>query len=213
MTNDKDKVEEFWKLCAETVIVYKLFVSLFEIDQKQRDLLSSVAPYCFGDLNNILHQYALLQFAKLTDPAKTGRNYNLTTNYILTEIRWPDEVRLRLTEVNSRLMGFRKYIEEARSKRIAHTDLNAQLLQRASLGGFPKDTEQHFLRDLQEFVNIAHGHFDNGNPLPIDVAMATDTHKLVRALEKSVVFDRCVRCSKTEKAVAVLDFAERLPGT
>ena len=127
MNDGKSAVEEFGKLCAETVIAYKLFASLFEVDQSQLELYSSIAPYCFGDLNNILHQYVILQFAKLTDPAKTGRHYNLTSNYILEEIAWPEDVRLRLANANSRLMSFRKYIEGARSKRIAHTDLDAQL--------------------------------------------------------------------------------------
>jgi hypothetical protein len=154
----------------------------------------------------------ILQFAKLTDPAKAGRHFNLTSNYVLEEIAWPDEVRLQLANVNSRLMNFRKYIEGARSKRIAHTDLDSQLVTRGPLGAFPKNAEHQFLQDLEEFLNIAYGHLSNGQSLPIDVAMATDTHRLVRAMVKSVIFDQCSKCGEMDRIVAVLDDENRLRG-
>lgn len=212
MTDSKAVVEEFGKLCAETWIAHRLFASLFEVERSQLDLYSSIAPHCFGDLCNILHQHVILQFAKLTDPAKTGRHSNLTSNYVLEAIAWPDAIRRQLADVNSRLMDFRRHIEAARSKRIAHTDLDAQLVTRESLGAFPKNAERQFLRDLQEFVDIAYGHFTNGNCLPIDVAMATDTDRLVRALAKAVVFDQCSKCGEIDRITTVLDYERRLYG-
>jgi hypothetical protein len=136
----------------------------------------------------------------------------LTSNYILEEIAWPDEIRLQLGNVNSRLMNFRKYIEGARSKRIAHTDLDGQLVTRASLGAFPKNTEHQFLQDLEEFLNIAYGHLSNGQFLPIDVAMATDTHRLVRAMAKSMIFDQGSKCGEMDRITAVLDYDNRQRG-
>jgi hypothetical protein len=38
------------------------------------------------------------------------------------------------------------------------------------------------------------------------VAMSTDTHQLLRALGKSVIFDQCTRCRETERIAAVLDY-------
>jgi hypothetical protein len=212
MNDDKSLVEEFGKLCAETWITHQLFTSLFEAGQSQIDLFNSVAPYCFGDLCNVLHQYVILQFAKLTDPAKTGRHANLTSNFIVEGIAWPDAIRRQLADVNGRLMDFRKYIEKARSKRIAHTDLDAQLVARESLGAFPKNAERQFLRDLQKFINIAYGHVTNGQPLPIDVTGATDTDRLVRALIKSVLFDQCSKCGEIDRITAVLDYEDRQRG-
>jgi hypothetical protein len=68
-------------------------------------------------------------------------------------------------------MSFRKYIEPARSKRVAHIDLHAQLIQRQSLGGFPEGADEEFLEDLQEFVQTANEYFNPGDHLPITVAM------------------------------------------
>jgi hypothetical protein len=105
-------------------------------------------------------------------------------------------------------MAFRQLIEPARSKRIAHVDLPAQIEQSGNLGAFPEGAEIQFLQDLQDFINIAYGHFHNGDHHPIAATMSTDTHQLVRALEKSVVFDHCTNCTSGERAVAVLDYAD-----
>jgi hypothetical protein len=78
------------------------------------------------------------------------------------------------------------------------------------LGKFVKGADKQFLQDLQTFVNIAYGHVHDGAPRPIDVAMSTDTHQMVRALEKSVIFDRCSKCSAGKRAVAVLDYEDGL---
>src|SRR5215469_17434670 len=103
MNDSKAVIEEFGKLCAETWIAHRLFVSLFEAGQSQSELFKSIAPYCFGDLCSILHQHIILQFTKLTDPAKTGRHPNLTSNFIVEELTWPDAKHRQLAEVNSRL--------------------------------------------------------------------------------------------------------------
>lgn len=123
----------------ETTLTF--IAAWFETDQRILDLFSSVAPLCFGDICRILQENLHIQFCKITDPARTGKKANLTTNCIVEEIPWPDTVGQRLREVNVRLMSFRRLIEPARSKRIAHLDLPAQVEQWANLGSFPAGAE------------------------------------------------------------------------
>ncbi len=201
-------IDEFCTVCTSARNDFDLYRSLFETDRRALDLFSSVAPLCFGDICRILQENLYIQFCKITDPAKTGKKANLTTNYIVEEIPWPDAVGQRLREVNDRLMMFRRLIEPARSKRIAHMDLPAQLEQWDNLGAFPRGAEIEFLRNLQAFINIAYGHFHDGGHHPIAVAMSTDSHQLVRALEKAAVFDECLKCTSGERAVAVLDYED-----
>jgi hypothetical protein len=150
-----------------------------------------------------------IQFCKITDPPRSGKRANLTTNYIVEEITWPDAIERQLREINARLMSFRALIEPARSKRIAHMDLPAQIERWDNLGAFPRGSEVQFLQDLQTFVDIAYGHLHDGRDCPIVVAMSTDTHLLIRALEKSIVFDRCPKCTSADRANAVLDYEDR----
>lgn len=214
MSDPKAIIDEFCTICESVWTDYDLYRSLCETDQCETDrcifkLCSSIAPKFFDDLNRILIEYLFLQFSKITDPANPGKNSNLTTNFVVEKIDWPDYVRQKLQDVNARLMAFRRYIEPARSKRVAHVDLSARFKRLEDLGNFPKGADRQFLQDLQTFVNIAYGHFHDGAPRPIDVAMSTDTHQLVRALEKSVIFDCCSKCDAGERAVAVLDYADR----
>ncbi len=210
MTPDpKAIIEEFCIICESAWTDYDFFQSLFKTDRWTSDLCNSIAPLLFENLNRILHENLYIQFCRITDNAGTGKKSNLTTNYIVEQIRWPDEVGEKLREVNGRLKAFRQHIERARSKRIAHVDLFAQLERWDDLGAFPNGAEIRFLEDLQTFVNIAHGYFHGGSSHPIRVAMATDTHQLVRALVKSAVFDRCSKCTKHERIVGVLDYEDR----
>lgn len=202
-------IEEFCIICTSARNDYDLYRSLFESDQRTRVLFASIAPLCFGDMRRIMAENLFLQFSKITDPAATGNKTNLTTNFILERISWPDPVAKRLRAVNDRLNVFRQYIEPARSKRIAHVDLSAQVERLDNLGRFPEGADVQFLQDLQMFINIAYGHFHDGGHRPIAVALSTDTHQLVRALDKAVVFDRCTKCNDGERASAVLDYEEQ----
>ncbi len=202
-------IDDFCDICTSARTDYDLYRGLFESDPSNHDLFRSIAPLCFEDIRRIMEENLFLQFSKITDPAATGKKSNLTTNYILEKINWPDAVARKLREVNDRLKVFRQYIEPARSKRIAHVDVSAQVERLENLGAFPKGADVQFLQDLQTFINIAYSHFHNGGNRPIGVAMSTDTHQLVRALEKAVVFDRCAKCNAGERSVAILDYEDR----
>jgi transcriptional regulator with XRE-family HTH domain len=204
-------IEEFCVVCTSARNDYDLYRSLFGSDPRNQILFTSIAPLCFGDMRRVMAENLFIQFCKITDPATTTgkKNNNLTTNFILEKISWPDAVAKKLRKANDRLILFRQYIEPARSKRIVHVDLSAQVERLDNLGGFPEGADVQFLQDLQTFINIAYGHFHKGGHWPIAVAMSTDTHQLVRALEKAVVFDRCTKCNAGESAEAVLDHEDR----
>jgi hypothetical protein len=126
----------------------------------------------------------------------------------LQEISWPPDVKKKLEAVNARLMQFRPYIEPARSKRLAHADLRAEL-DKVTLGIFPAGADRQFLKDLEEFLTIAHEHL--GEPaVSLSIGMSHDAHALVRALVQSQICDTCAKCTPTERALAVLDFERAL---
>lgn len=209
VSDPKSIIDEFCTECEYVCIDYHLYASICEVDKSTQELLDFVAPHFFEDLRRVLISHLFLRFNRITDPAKTGKKFNLTTNYILEELDWPSDVRQQLKEVNQRLLKFRKITEEARNKRIAHVDLFSQIERWENLGQFPKGADKKFLRDLQTFVSIAYGHLHNGAPCEIDPGTtSTDTHQLVRALQKSLLFDRCSKCDASERAVAILDYEE-----
>ena len=202
-------LEDFCDICTEARSDYGLYKSLFESDPRNVKLFTSIAPLCFWELRRILAQNVLLQICKITDPAGTGKKTNLTTNFVLEKISWPAPVADKLRHFNDRLLKFRTHIEPARSRRIAHTDLTAQIERLENLGTFPAGADVQFFLDLQTFIDIAYGHFHNGGCRPIALPMSTDADKMVRALEKSVVFDLCTNCSEGSRSMALLDHLDQ----
>jgi transcriptional regulator with XRE-family HTH domain len=194
MSDPKEIIDEFCVIFEEVWSDYCLYRSLIETDKMSYDLCMSIAPNFFGDFNRIIRAHMVVQHCKITDPARTGRKPNLTTNYILEELPWPDSIIERLRDVNDRINRFRRHIEPARSKRIVHVDFSAQTARMDDMGSFPVGADGQFFEDLQIFINIAYGHHHNGKSRSIiDVPNPTDTHRLIGALEKSVAFDQCMR--------------------
>jgi hypothetical protein len=83
------------------------------------------------------------------------------------------------------MMVFRRKVEPARSKRIAHTDVHHQVKNRGALGTFDKGDDAQFFADLQSFYDVAYRHVRGGSAPAIRPAMSTDTHLVVRAIEKA----------------------------
>jgi hypothetical protein len=205
----KTVLNEFYNLCVEARCDFDLYRSLFEDDPKSTELCVEYAPYFFNDFSRIITRALVLHVCKLTDPAGTPGKTNLTTNYILKELPWPENVRDELKRLNDRLMDFRSKLEPARNKRIAHTDLHSQIQHLEAIGTFEKGADARFFEDLESFLAVAFRHVQ-GDPVPtIRVGASTDTYKVIRAIEKATLYDRCPRCTEAQRANDVLDFEGR----
>jgi len=105
-------------------------------------------------------------------------------------------------------MGFRKFVERARSRRIAHMDLRGQM-GKETLGTFPAGADEVFFKDLAEFLSVAFQE-TTGEPFSLSVGGSSDTHQLVRALTKAELFDQCEKCREIDRINAILNAEQRL---
>ncbi len=121
----------------------------------------------------------------------------MTTNYIVNELHWPDDIRPQLLNLSSSLNSFRDYVVDARRKIIAHSDLNS-FINNNVLGSFPEGEEKLFWDNLQEFVDIIHDYYFDG-PYPLEVVPQYDTPDLVEALKKSIDYDDYFKSKLSEK--------------
>jgi len=206
MADAKSVINEFYNLCTEARSDFDLYRSMFEDDPKSTELCVEYAPYFFNDFGRIITRAVVLHVCKLTDPARTMGKPNLTTNYILEELPWGDEVKQQLTQLNDLLAVFRKKVVPARNKRIAHTDLHSQVARLEAMGTFDEGEDTKFFADLQSFFDVAYRHVHFATAPPIRLGMSTDTHKIIRAIVKATVYDQCPRCTEAQRANDVLDF-------
>jgi hypothetical protein len=201
--DDRQRVfDEFYRLCAQLRIEFDLFCGLFDRGPAQRDLLDRTAPFLFGEVSKALHHQVYLGFCRITDPAESGKYVNLTTNYIVEKLCWTDEVRTKLSVVNKRLMEFRKFVEPARSKRIAHTDFTAHV-EKHSLGGYPQGSDDKFFEDLEEFLTIVFRDIYGG---PCFLGRTpNDTYRFITTLRKAELYDQCTECSEIDRMDAIAE--------
>jgi hypothetical protein len=188
---------------------FDLYRSLFEDDSKSTELCVDYAPYFFNDFGRIITRALVLHVCKLIDPARSSGQANLTTNYILEELPWPDHVKDQLAHFNGLLMHFRDKLNPARNKRIAHTDLHSQVNRLEAMGCFDKGEDVEFFLNLQSFFDVAYHHVHGVSAPPIRVGGSTDSHKVIRAVEKATLYDRCPRCTERQRAIDMLDFEDR----
>jgi hypothetical protein len=206
MVDPKSVLNEFYNQCVEARCDFDLYRSMFEDDVKNTELYVGYAPYFFNDFGRIITRTLVLHICRLTDPARSLGQANLTTNYVLEELPWPEDVKDQLALFNCPLMAFRKKLNPARNKRIAHIDLHSQINRIEAMGRFEKGEDAKFFIDLQSFFDVAYRHVHAAFAPPIRVGGSTDTHKVLRAIEKATLYDRCHRCTEDQRAVDVLDF-------
>lgn len=135
-------------------IVRHMYKELFETENSYV-LMEKTAPSFFAHLNTILQNYLLLEFAKISDPAKSFGNENFTVDNLLLNIDWPQDIKKRLESQNDIIKDFRGYIKKARHKLLAHSDKETFLAQK-QLGEFPEGKDEDFLKALEEICNITH---------------------------------------------------------
>lgn len=195
--NQKKVVEAFCDECIWAWAVYDQYKRLFENGEMRHKLLQETACTFFTDILRIYKAYVFQQICKLTDPAKTAGQPNLTTNYLVEQTHWPDDIKAKLESISEKLNYFRALIIKARNKILSHSDLNITI-NGTTLGAFPEGKEIEFWADLQEFVNIVYGYYF-GSIYPIKSITERGVDDLVEALKKSVDYDDYFEDKQSEK--------------
>jgi hypothetical protein len=75
-----------------------------------------------------------------------------------------------------------------------------------AMGTFNEGEDARFFADLQSFFDVAYRHVFAVSTPPIAVGSSTDTNKVIRAIEKAILYDGCDRCTEAQRANDVLDF-------
>jgi len=183
------------KFCGQVLwlrVVRNIYKELFE-HKKDRVLTEKTAPSFFSDLNIILHNFLILEFVKITDPAtsrtsKREVRENLTVDNLIESIEWPEDVHEKLESLNEKTKTFRGYAKNARDKFLAHSDKQV-FLSGEMLGKFPKGEDERFLGTLEEICNITHEVCFGRIFGQILVTGPGDVLSLKRALKNALAFD------------------------
>jgi len=183
-------IKQFCVQCYTIRALYKEYSYLYEDNKERLDLLNKTARDFFHNLQVILIERLFLDICKITDPASSRKNSNLTIKYILKEIEQDAKVNLGLDKLSNQIHKFRNLIDDARNKIIVHSDLET-IESNKTLGMFSKIDNDEFWRNLQEFVNKIHMHYFKESYIFDEVIDCGFNAKyLVLALKKAAYFDQ-----------------------
>lgn len=191
-TTVRKMVKSFCNYVVWLRAVHNIYKELYENDEAG-PLMENTAHSFFNDFNEILINYLLLEFAKITDPStsrvKGATIENFTVDNLIKHVNWPEKIASRLEPLRKDVCLFRDYIKKARDKQLAHYDKET-FLNEGALGGFPTGEDERFLSLLEKICNITHEACFNSIFGSICVSMLGDVEDLKKALKKAVVFDR-----------------------
>ena len=204
----KKIVEKFCGQVAWLLNVRRIFAELFE-DEQSQVLMKKTAISFFGDIGRIILGHLLLEFAKITDRAKTGGKENFTIDDLIESIEWPPDTREELEVLRNKTKSFRDYILPARNKLLAHTDKETFLAD-GTLGKFPEGEDEVFLETLQKVCDVTHKDCFGTIFGQIITAQPGDVSDLKGALEKAVAFDQLLSESSGQEAVRLLSILLKL---
>lgn len=196
MSDRRELTCKFVKTCERIRIDRIEYQTLFEHSDKRIELLSEVAQVFFARIQEIFIEYILLQYCKLTDPArmatKNETRDNLTTNGILS-LGWSEKTKQIMIEKNIIMQEFTGKIRTARNRIIGHFDQKT-IVYSQPLGEFEESEEWSFWKALNAFVNAAHTE-EYGRPIEIINIPGChgDAGDLIGALVDAVDYSDIVR--------------------
>ena len=209
----KDDVEAFRNFCVSLRSTFRHFQILFEEGADlRRELLQSVAPTFFGDINQMLIEHLILQICKITDPEESFGRKNLTITFLVNNSDFstaPGELE-RLNKLSDSMHAFRTKSVPARNRLIGHLDRHS-VLDGKALGGADKEEWNQFWLDLQDFLHIMDTHYVDpaGHFYLNGVGYLSDADSLIKALKASTYFDALLHDKTLTRKSADVAFSSK----
>lgn len=180
----REKFVHFREECIWLTNCYNLYKTLYEGGPETDALLHRVAPALFLDLNRIVIDHILLQICKITDPAQTGAQQNLTLANLNKHLQALNLYSSEIELVSDKLSAYREVIKPARNKLISHLDWKT-VRDGQSLAAHAAEEVSHFFAGLFHYTDLV-GEACGIGPLDYRVsACAGDAIDLLRFLRQA----------------------------
>jgi hypothetical protein len=111
-----------WQEVVYAHIKWGEFMELYGTNATRTELLNQAAPNFFGMLQGVLFEETLLHIARMTDPARMGKNENLSVKS-LVEFIDDEATKNRLVEAIEAADKASDFCRDWRNRHIAHRDL------------------------------------------------------------------------------------------
>ena len=205
-----EMVENFCDYFVELKVKLNIYEELFE-DDKAQFIMEKTAKSFFLDINRLIINTLLLEFAKITDRSydRGANRENFTVENLINSIDWSDSIKERLEELKNETKSFHSLIKDARNRLLAHYDKES-FLNDVVLGTFTSDQGVKFIETLQNICDITHQACFGSIVGDIVVSMPGDVQDLKKTLRKALVYDRLFSEGNTEEKTRLLKYRMEL---
>ena len=140
-------------------VKWQAFDELYGSSPSRINLLNKAAPAFFRIVQDSLRHDIIIHIARLTDPAKTFNNDNLTI-CALTDLVDDDDLRVCVEGLVKDAQEKTKFVRDWRNKRIAHNDLSHALQEHvAPLESASREKISSALKSLADVINAINRHY------------------------------------------------------
>jgi hypothetical protein len=212
MSNIPSDVDEvFQELKTEVTWLHARWITyrqLFAHSPKRIDLLNECASTFFYTIQDVLIGDVQIALSKLTDPARTGANKNLSLEQLQERIEKRGEPNLQATlrqildQLKQKCVPFRTW----RNKRLAHLDLTTAMKSTPNpLPGVSRQMVEEALELVRKYLNAIEINYDKSETgYEHFIMTATDGEALISMLKYGLRYDQLIR----ERKIAIRDWEE-----
>ncbi len=177
----------FYELYRELVglhVLWQQYRQLFGDTTDTVQLLNRTAGLFFKIVQDELWDSVLLGVSRMTDPAVTGKNKNLTLQSLPSLIT-DSSLKAKIQDLCLKAVSAAEFAREHRNKRIAHQDHN-YLSDRNSnpLSGISRVAVENMLASIRDVMNRLDNHFRDNTVLYEDFIDDSGARLLVQKLNK-----------------------------
>lgn len=190
-------MNDFDAFFNQSVLTRSLFLHFQVFAERTTDAdrarIERTAATFLGDMVNCLRLSLFLEICKLLDPPKDRNgNENLSVFYMLDQFDLSKSIDPKvLAETRSRFENFRKHLQPARHKLIAHHDRKA-ILKGDALGHAPQNDWDQFWQDLDLIIDALSRMIRKQPQRLLEVGGLTDADNILTALKKAEALDRLI---------------------
>lgn len=140
-------------------IIYR---QLFAHSERRIELLNECASTCFRIIQDTLIGEVQITLSKLTDPARSGKDENLSLEQLqkLVEAQGGVDLVIKSRSLLDDLQNKCEVIRMRRHKQLAHLDLTTTLQSNVNhLPGISRQMVEEALSVVREYMNTIEGHY------------------------------------------------------
>lgn len=150
-------------------------------------IMDKTAPQFMMKMNMIVLNSILGAMCRITEPAKSHGQQNLTIRTIVKRILWTDGRAPQAEQIAQRCDCFHRLLKEGRNKLLAHNDLKTALDDKRF--PLPPRIAKDVIEQLECLIKLAYE--QDGRPWSSVVLMG-DERCFIRALNDSLLYERAL---------------------